>query len=62
LTVVQSGITQEDLGVAVRRDDLALAERVDRALDDLRADGTLARLGRDWLGTDADGSTTSVVT
>ena len=61
LAVVQSGITHEDLGVAVRPDDAALAGDVDRTLDELRADGTLERLGREWLGTDVPGSTTSVV-
>lgn len=61
LTVTQTGITHEELAVAVRRDDVRLAEQIDRALDDLRADGTLARLGREWLGTDAPGSTTAVV-
>lgn len=62
LAVVQAGITHEDLGVAVQRDDAALAAAIDGALDGLRADGTLTRLGREWLGTDAPGSTTSVVT
>src|SRR4051812_13997197 len=33
LAVVQTGITHEDLGVAVRRGDDALADQVDRALD-----------------------------
>jgi len=61
LAVVQSGITQEDLGVAVRRDDAGLATLIDTALDGLRADGTLTRLGREWLGTGEPGSTTSVV-
>ncbi|MEJ2889199.1 ABC transporter substrate-binding protein [Actinomycetospora aeridis] len=61
LAVVQAGITHEELGVAVRSDDADLAADVDRALDELRADGTLERLGREWLGTDAPGSTTSVV-
>ncbi|MEJ2862044.1 ABC transporter substrate-binding protein [Actinomycetospora flava] len=61
LAVVQAGITHEDLGVAVRSDDTALADDVDRALDALRADGTLERLGREWLGTDVPGSTTAVV-
>jgi polar amino acid transport system substrate-binding protein len=60
LSVAQTGITHEELGVAVRRDDTHLAEEIDQALDHLRADGTLARLGRDWLGTDVPGTTTSV--
>jgi polar amino acid transport system substrate-binding protein len=61
LAVVQTGITHEDLGVAVRGDDTGLAGRIDEALDGLRADGTLARLGRQWLGTGEPGSTTTVV-
>jgi polar amino acid transport system substrate-binding protein len=61
LAVVQTGITTEEIGVAVRRDDAALAERVDGVLDELRRDGTLARLGREWLGTDAPGTTTAVL-
>ena len=61
LAVVQTGITREELGVAVRRDDAGLAGRIDDALDGLRADGTLARLGRQWLGTGEPGTTTSVV-
>jgi polar amino acid transport system substrate-binding protein len=61
LDVVQAGITREDIGVAVRHDDTALAGRLDEALDELRGDGTLARLGRRWLGTDAPGTTTSVL-
>ncbi|GAA4859820.1 ABC transporter substrate-binding protein [Actinomycetospora straminea] len=61
LAVVQTGITQEEIGVAVRRDDGALADRIDGVLDELRGDGTLARLGRQWLGTDAPGTTTAVL-
>lgn len=34
---------------------------IDDALDGLRADGTLARPGRRWLGTGEPGTTTSVV-
>jgi ABC-type amino acid transport substrate-binding protein len=54
-------MTQEDIGVAVRRDDADLAERIDGVLDELRRDGALADLGRRWLGTDAPGTTTSVL-
>lgn len=61
LAVVQTGITQEEIGVAVRRDDAELADRLDGVLDELRGDGTLARLGREWLGTDAPGTTTAVL-
>jgi polar amino acid transport system substrate-binding protein len=61
LAIALSGLTQEDIGVAVRRDDADLADRIDGVLDELRADGTLARLARAWLGTDAPGTTTSVL-
>ncbi|HSK61130.1 MAG TPA: ABC transporter substrate-binding protein [Actinomycetospora sp.] len=61
LTVAQTGITREDIGVAVRLGDADLAARIDAVLDELRSDGTLARLGREWLGTDAPDATTSVL-
>jgi ABC-type amino acid transport substrate-binding protein len=61
LAITQTGITHEDIGVAVQRDDSDLAGRIDRVLDELRSDGTLVRLGREWLGTDAPNTTTSVL-
>ena len=61
LHIVQTRITAEELSVAVRRDDVALAGELDAALDGLRADGTLAGMGRRWLGTDLPGSGTAVV-
>jgi polar amino acid transport system substrate-binding protein len=61
LAITQTGLTHEEIGVAVQRDDSDLAGRIDRILDELRSDGTLARLGREWLGTDAPNTTTSVL-
>ena len=59
---MQHGNTSEVAGQPpLRRDDAGLPGRIDDALDGLRADGTLARLGRQWLGTGEPGTTTSVV-
>jgi ABC-type amino acid transport substrate-binding protein len=62
LHVVQTGITDELLGVAVARHDDVLGPAIDGALDALRADGTLAALGGTWLSTSDAASGTQVVT
>ncbi len=62
LQVVQSGITQEELAVAVRRGDTTLATQIDETLDGLRADGTLTKLGQRWLRFDTSTSGTQVLT
>ncbi len=50
LKVVQTGITQEALGISVRRGDTALKQAIDDAQAALRADGELQRLINRWLG------------
>ncbi len=60
LRLVQTRITREVLAVAVRLGDTALAGEINAALNRLRADGTLDRLGREWLGTDEPGSGTAI--
>lgn len=62
LRIAQTRITDEQLAVAVRRNDRALADEVDGALDAMRQDGRLNALGRHWLGTDRPGCGTAVVT
>jgi polar amino acid transport system substrate-binding protein len=62
LRVAQTGITDERLAVAVGRHDDTLGPAIDGALDELRSDGTLAALGRTWLGTAAPSSATQVLT
>ncbi len=49
LDVVETGITDEQIAVAVRLDDDELAEGIESARRALAADGTLARLGSTWL-------------
>jgi ABC-type amino acid transport substrate-binding protein len=61
LHIAQTRITDERLAVAVQRDDAALVADIDGALATLRADGTLAALGRHWLGTEEHGNGTEVV-
>ena len=50
LRLVQSGLTDERLAVAVRLGNAALAEAIDGAQRRLAANGALAELGRRWLG------------
>lgn len=61
LRVVETGITEERIASAVRLDDAALADAIDRAQRSLAADGTLAVLGRRWL-VDSDPHATSMMT
>ena len=48
--------------VAVAKADATLADEIDRALDALRADGTLTTLGGRWLQTRDPSSGTTVIT
>jgi polar amino acid transport system substrate-binding protein len=53
LKVVQVGITTERLGVCVRKGDTALRNAIGEAQASLMADGTVAALVKQWLGTGA---------
>jgi polar amino acid transport system substrate-binding protein len=53
LKVVQTGITRELLGICVGKGDTALAEAIGKAQAALMADGTLASLIQQWLGSGA---------
>lgn len=48
--VVQRGISTENIGIAVRRDDQELLARISVAQAELEEDGTLQRIRRKWLG------------
>ncbi len=61
LCVVQTGITTERIASAVRLEDAELASAIDAAQRALAADGTLARLGDQWLA-DSDPAATSMIT
>lgn len=50
--VLPGFVHKEPFGVAFRRDDRELRDKVQRTLDALRKDGTMARLSRKWFGED----------
>jgi ABC-type amino acid transport substrate-binding protein len=50
LKVVQVGITTERLGICVRKGNATLRDAIAKAQAQLRADGTLAALVKEWLG------------
>ena len=39
-------------GVAYRKDDTALKEKMQKVLDEMRADGTMAKVSEKWFGKD----------
>jgi polar amino acid transport system substrate-binding protein len=53
LKVVEVGITRESLGICVAKNNTTLREAIGKAQAGLMADGTLAALIKQWLGTGA---------
>jgi polar amino acid transport system substrate-binding protein len=45
-------LTNEPIGIAFRINDTAMRDKVQKALDDLRADGTLKKISIKWFGED----------
>ena len=52
LYVIDENLDQEDTSVAVRKGDTALLNDVNRILEELKADGTLAAMRKRWLKPD----------
>ncbi len=50
--VIPGYITKEPFGVAFRKDDVELREAVQKALDQMVKDGTMAKLSKKWFGED----------
>ncbi|MDI1246362.1 MAG: amino acid ABC transporter substrate-binding protein [Rhodoferax sp.] len=50
--VLEENFGTEDYGVGTRKDDTALAAKLDKALDDMKADGTAAKISTQWFGKD----------
>ena len=42
----------EGMGVAFRKDDVSLRNRIQSILTEMNADGTLNRISTDWFGVD----------
>lgn len=45
-------LTNEPIGVCIRKDDTEMKEAIDQALEELRSDGTLKAISEEWLGAD----------
>lgn len=50
--ILQEGLGAEEYAVGVRKEDTALLEALNGALDELKADGTAAEIATKWFGSD----------
>ena len=50
--VLEENFGTEDFGVGTRKDDAELMGKIDKALDDMKADGTAATISTKWFGKD----------
>ncbi|QNN58122.1 amino acid ABC transporter substrate-binding protein [Diaphorobacter ruginosibacter] len=50
--VLDENFGTEDYGVGVRKDDTALLEKLNKAMADMKADGTSAKIATQWFGKD----------
>ncbi|MBA3059173.1 MAG: amino acid ABC transporter substrate-binding protein [Gammaproteobacteria bacterium] len=50
--VLEENFGTEDYGVGTRKSDTELAAKLDKALDDMKADGTAAKISTQWFGKD----------
>lgn len=50
--VLDEKLSDEPVGIGFRKEDTELKEAVQKAFDDLKADGTLSQISTKWFGTD----------
>ena len=50
LTYSVETLADEDFGVALRKQDKALVDEINRLLDEMKADGTFDKIKVKWLG------------
>jgi polar amino acid transport system substrate-binding protein len=50
--ILDENFGAEEYGVGVRKDDTDLAERLDKALDEMKTDGSAAAISKKWFGKD----------
>ncbi|MBF5003675.1 amino acid ABC transporter substrate-binding protein [Diaphorobacter caeni] len=50
--VLEENFGTEDYGVGVRKDDTELLEKLNKAMGDMKADGTSAQIATKWFGKD----------
>lgn len=50
--VLDENFGTEDYGVGTRKDDTELMSKIQKAMDDMKADGTAAKISTQWFGKD----------
>ena len=50
LTYSEESLTKEYYGVAMRKNDKALVEKLNETLNEMKADGTFGRISEKWFG------------
>jgi len=50
--VLEDNFGTEEYGVGTRKGDTELAAKLDKALDDMKADGTATKISTQWFGKD----------
>lgn len=50
--ILAESLSSEDYGIGFRKKDVALMSEVQRVLEEMAADGTIAKLGKKWFGAD----------
>lgn len=51
-TVLEEKLTKEPMGIGFKQEDKELKEAVQKAVDELKKDGTMSKLSIKWFGTD----------
>lgn len=49
-TILSDSFGSEEYGVGLRKDDTQLLEKIQKALDDMKKDGTSAEISKKWFG------------
>lgn len=50
--VLSEGLAPEEYGIAFRKEDVKLTEAVQKILEEMAADGTVAKISENWFGSD----------
>jgi polar amino acid transport system substrate-binding protein len=50
--ILKDDFGSETYGVGIRKDDKALLEKVNKAFDDMKQDGTAKKISEKWFGED----------
>ena len=50
--LLDEGLGKEVVGVGFRKNDKEFADRIDKALDEMKKDGTAKKISQQWFGSD----------